>query len=201
MPIYLDTSGNSIISVGICDRCNRKFAYTDLMPDPNFPGMRVCKDDVDNFDPWRLPARQTENITLRHPRPDVSIALEPNFVITENGFENGNNILIEGVPPAGGSTGDLNTNSGATNTLFPIISAVSPASGPMAGVDSFIITGNNFTDVMTVKFGNNNATSIVLISPYQARGIVPGANATGYVNVSVITAFGTAVRPGSYLYT
>ena len=47
------------------------------MPDPNFPGMRVCAADKDNFDPWRLPAIQTENIALRFPRPDVSIATGP----------------------------------------------------------------------------------------------------------------------------
>lgn len=39
--------------------------------------MRVCKDDLDKFDPWRLPAIQTENIALRFPRPDVSIATGP----------------------------------------------------------------------------------------------------------------------------
>jgi len=53
------------------------------MPDPNFPGMRVCKDDLDKFDPWRLPARQTENISLRFPRPDVSIALPDNLLNTQ----------------------------------------------------------------------------------------------------------------------
>ena len=77
MPVYLDTRGNSVLSVAICDRCSRKFAYTDLMPDPNFPAMRVCKEDMDEFDPWRLPAIQTENIALRFPRPDVSIATGP----------------------------------------------------------------------------------------------------------------------------
>lgn len=77
MPVYLDTRGNSILSVAICDRCSRKFAYTELMPDPNFPGMRVCKEDKDNFDPWRLPALQTENIALRFPRPDANIATGP----------------------------------------------------------------------------------------------------------------------------
>ena len=77
MPVYLDTRGNSVLSVAICDRCSRKFAYTDLMPDPNFPGMRVCAADKDQFDPWRLPAIQTENIALRFPRPDVSIATGP----------------------------------------------------------------------------------------------------------------------------
>jgi hypothetical protein len=39
--------------------------------------MRVCKVDLDQFDPWRLPAIQTENIALRFPRPDVSIATGP----------------------------------------------------------------------------------------------------------------------------
>ena len=77
MPVYLDTRGNSVLSVAICDRCSRKFAYTELYPDPNFPGMRVCKEDLDQFDPWRLPAIQTENIALRFPRPDVSIATGP----------------------------------------------------------------------------------------------------------------------------
>ena len=77
MPVYIDTRGNSVLSVAICDRCSRKFAYVDLMPDPNFPGMRVCKEDLDQFDPWRLPAIQTENIALRFPRPDVSIATGP----------------------------------------------------------------------------------------------------------------------------
>ena len=77
MPVYLDTRGNSVLSVAICDRCSRKFAYTDLMPDPNFPGMRVCKADLDNFDPWRLPALQTENIALRFPRPDTPLGTGP----------------------------------------------------------------------------------------------------------------------------
>ena len=77
MPVYIDTRGNSVLSVAICDRCSRKMAYVDLYPDPNFPGMRVCKEDLDNFDPWRLPAIQTENIALRFPRPDVSVATGP----------------------------------------------------------------------------------------------------------------------------
>lgn len=77
MPVYLDTRGESILSVAICDRCRRKFPYSQLKPDPNFPGMRVCEADLDQFDPWRLPARQTENIALRFPRPDTNVATGP----------------------------------------------------------------------------------------------------------------------------
>lgn len=70
MPKFLDTTGNPSLAVGICDRCARKFPIGELLPDPNYPGLRVCKDDRDDFDPWRLPARKTENVTVRDPRPD-----------------------------------------------------------------------------------------------------------------------------------
>lgn len=66
------------MSVAICDRCKIKFPYGELQPDPNFPGLRVCSADADWLDPYRLPARQTETITLRHPRPDESIAINVN---------------------------------------------------------------------------------------------------------------------------
>jgi hypothetical protein len=108
VPVYLDTRGNTVLSVAICDRCSRKFAYVDLMPDPNFPGMRVCKDDLDQFDPWRLPAIQPENITLRHPRPDVSVARTDSQLLTQGNPNNaGNSIFIDGTPPDAGASGDI----------------------------------------------------------------------------------------------
>lgn len=82
------------------------------MPDPNFPGMRVCKDDLDEFDPWRLPARQTENIALRFPRPDVSIARKDGQFSTQGNLNNstpGDAMFIDGTPPASGAQGDLKT--------------------------------------------------------------------------------------------
>lgn len=84
MSIYLDTRGRTHLSIAICDRCQRKFAWDDLMSDPNSPGLRVCKDDLDQLDPYRLPARQTEMITLPWARPDVDIATDPAGVVTEN---------------------------------------------------------------------------------------------------------------------
>ena len=40
------------------------------MADPNAPGLRVCFEDRDQLDPWRLPPRSPDRITLDHPRPD-----------------------------------------------------------------------------------------------------------------------------------
>jgi len=44
-----------------------------LFPDPNAPGLMVCKDDLDVLDPYRLPARQTEQINLPFVRPDLDL--------------------------------------------------------------------------------------------------------------------------------
>lgn len=71
MPLFLDTTGLSVVAIAICDRCHMKRSITTLVSDPNSPGLRVCEDTcVDQFDPWRLPARRTEDITLHYPRPD-----------------------------------------------------------------------------------------------------------------------------------
>ena len=83
MPKFLDTTGNSSIAIFICDRCRMKRAIDEAMPDPNFPGLSVCqKNCADEKDPYRLPARKTERINLKYPRPDVSVAVDPDAIIT-----------------------------------------------------------------------------------------------------------------------
>ena len=83
MPKWLDTRGLTSLAIGVCDRCKMKRAYIDLQPDPNFPGLRVCNEGCrDQYDPYRLPARQTERINLRFARPDLSVATHPNELTT-----------------------------------------------------------------------------------------------------------------------
>ena len=77
MPVFLDTRGNSSLAIGVCGRCSQKFPIGELHPDPNYPGLMVCAKDRDNFDPYRLPARQPENIALRFARPDTPVGLQP----------------------------------------------------------------------------------------------------------------------------
>lgn len=84
MSIYLDTRGKSNLGIGICDRCSRKFSLTELMSDPNSPGLRVCKQDLDQLDPYRLPARQPDTITLPFVRPDTPIGTDPAGLISED---------------------------------------------------------------------------------------------------------------------
>ena len=83
MPKWLDTTGMASLAIAVCDRCKMKRAFSTLQSDPNFPGLRVCQEGCkDQLDPYRLPARKTERINLRFPRPDVSVAVTDNSLIT-----------------------------------------------------------------------------------------------------------------------
>jgi len=76
MPVegYLDTRGKQYLAIGLCDRCKRKFPLGELWSDRNNPALKVCRDDLDDFDPYRLPARSGEQIALRYPRPDEELS-------------------------------------------------------------------------------------------------------------------------------
>jgi|SRR5579863_2550018 len=74
MPKFIDTRGHSTLGIAICARCKEKFPEDELREDPNYPGLFVCTDDLDQFDPWRLPAKEADRIILDHPRPDADIS-------------------------------------------------------------------------------------------------------------------------------
>ena len=73
MPRYLPPKGSGHVAITVCGRCNLKVYYDDLVEDRNVPGLWVCTDCCDEKDPYKLPARRTEDITLRHPRPDEEL--------------------------------------------------------------------------------------------------------------------------------
>ena len=75
MPLFLNTRGRSTLGIGICARCSRKMSLDDLRPDPNAPGLMVCDADRDLLDPYRLPAREPESISLPFVRPDVPLTV------------------------------------------------------------------------------------------------------------------------------
>ena len=91
MPVFLDTHGLTSVAIAVCDRCKMKVSFVSLVADPNFPGLRVCADRgcKDELDPYRLPAIKTERINLRFPRPDLSVAVDPDALLTNgpNNFE------------------------------------------------------------------------------------------------------------------
>ena len=84
MPRWLNTKGRSTLGIGVCGRCGIKMSLDDLQPDPNFPGLRVCAKDMDVLDPYRLPMRAPDDISLPFVRPDEGIPTNPSGVITED---------------------------------------------------------------------------------------------------------------------
>ena len=70
LPVKL---GAGTCAIGVCDRCKIKKQLDELKPDGNSPGLRVCDGCNDVLDPWKKPARPTENISLKYPRPDVPL--------------------------------------------------------------------------------------------------------------------------------
>lgn len=93
MSIYLDTRGRSTLGIGLCARCSRKMSLDQLFSDPNSPGLRVCSEDLDELDPYRLPPRQPDQITLPFVRPDLPLSTNPAGLVTEddNSFLIGSN--------------------------------------------------------------------------------------------------------------
>lgn len=83
MARYLDTSGNSSLGVALCARCSRKFPLGELAPDPNYPALMVCREDTDQYDPYRLAPREADQITLPFVRPDTPVTTEPSGLIQE----------------------------------------------------------------------------------------------------------------------
>jgi hypothetical protein len=71
---FLDTSGLATLGIGVCDRCKTKRPLGEFVKDDNLPGLLVCRDRSegcrDVYDPYRLPARQVDNIKLPVYRPD-----------------------------------------------------------------------------------------------------------------------------------
>ena len=73
MSRYLPPRLDGTLTVAVCDRCKMKAYLDDLVSDVNSPGLRVHAHCADLKDPYRLPARKTEVISVRYPRPEEDL--------------------------------------------------------------------------------------------------------------------------------
>jgi hypothetical protein len=90
--------------------------------------------------------------------------------------------------------------AGASADAPPVVSQVSPASGPTAGSRQVTVTGSGFTHVKSVHFGSAAGSHIQVLSPRRLTVHTP-AHAAGVVDVRVTTAAGTSARRHADLYT
>ncbi|MFA4849293.1 MAG: IPT/TIG domain-containing protein [Methanoregula sp.] len=76
-------------------------------------------------------------------------------------------------------------------TSAPIVTGISPTSGPLAGGTVVTVTGTGFTGATAVTFGTTAGTSLNVNSATQIT-ITSPAGAAGTVNVTVTTPAGTS---------
>lgn len=92
---------------------------------------------------------------------------------------------------APGGTSATHANARFTYAGAPTVLSLTPASGPVAGGSSVVLTGTGFTGASVVKFGTTNATSFTVDSATRITATAP-AGAAGTVNVLVTTPGGTS---------
>lgn len=86
------------------------------------------------------------------------------------------------------------------NPAAPVVTALSPATGPVAGGTSVTLTGTDFNGATAVNFGVTPATAFTVNSATQITATAPAG--TGTVPVRVTTAGGTSAigAPNQFTY-
>jgi alpha-tubulin suppressor-like RCC1 family protein len=94
-------------------------------------------------------------------------------------------------------------DSGAPNPPPPqvTVTAVTPATGPMAGGTAVTITGTNFTNVTSVTIAGSELGSRTVVSATQITGTTPGSSSAGPKDVVVTSStHGSGTCSGCFSY-
>ena len=124
------------------------------------------------------------------------------------------NTQVAAVAPAGAAgvtTVSVTNGTGISGTLpytynggvaAPVVSTVSPTSGPAAGGNTAVINGFGFTYATAVSFGSTAVTSFTVASDTVIDAVIPpGPSAGGNVFVLVTGPSGTSAASTTYTYT
>ncbi len=82
---------------------------------------------------------------------------------------------------------------------LPVVTGVSPASGPAAGGTSVVITGSGFTGATSVGFGVTGTPQMTVDSDTQITATSPAGSGT--VDITVVTAAGTSATVAADQFT
>src|SRR5450830_520423 len=118
---------------------------------------------------------------------------------------------ITATAPAGSGTVDVRvTTAGGTSATSgadqftyvaaPVVTSISPTSGPATGGTTVIITGTNFAGTTAVTFGATAATGFTVNSATQITATAPSGSA-GTVDIRVTTTGGTSATSAADQFT
>ncbi len=109
------------------------------------------------------------------------------IVGTFDGLPEGASLTIETFPFTisyhGGSGNDVVLTHGTAAPIVPVVTGISPASGPSTGGTLVTITGTGFTGAIGVDFGRHAATDFTVVSDTSITAESPSG--TGSVDVTV----------------
>jgi ELWxxDGT repeat protein len=83
----------------------------------------------------------------------------------------------------------------------PVVSGISPSTGPTSGGTAVTLTGTGFTDATAVYFGGAPATRFTVNGDGSITAIAPAAPAGGTVDVTVFAPGGTSATTASDQFT
>jgi hypothetical protein len=113
-------------------------------------------------------------------------------------------VLVSGITGHVTDVSAGENHSLAAGPAGPIVSKVSPATGPPSGGTTVEVSGRNFSGVTSVKFGATNATAYEVVSPTLIKATSPAGTKTVHVQVttsggSIPTSSPTAVSDFRYV--
>ena len=130
------------------------------------------------------------------PNPAASVTVNSATSITATSPA-GTGVVDVLVTTAGGTS----ANTSADNfSYIPVVTGISPTSGPLASGTSVIITGTGFASVTAVKFGSTAAIGYTVNSGTQITATSPAGSA-GTVDVTVAVAAGTSATGAADKFT
>ncbi|WP_456838901.1 autotransporter domain-containing protein [Bradyrhizobium sp. USDA 4486] len=103
--------------------------------------------------------------------------------------------LSEGMP----SRIDVTVVCTAAVVPGPVVTGASPSSGPVAGQQTTVVTGQNLTGATSVKFGGVNVLGFTVLSATRISVVTP-PHAAGPVDVTVTTPLGSGTGTAIYRY-
>jgi hypothetical protein len=101
--------------------------------------------------------------------------------------------------PAGTSATSPADQFTYTAVAAPVVTALSPTSGPAAGGTPVTITGTGFTGATAVNFGTTAATGVTVVNDTEITATSPAG--TGTENVTVTTPAGTSATSAADQFT
>ncbi len=82
----------------------------------------------------------------------------------------------------------------------PLVTSVTPSTGPPTGGNTVTITGTGFTGATSVTFGGVAATSFTVVNDTTITSVVPSGSTSGAVSVIVTTGVGSNAANALYSY-